>query len=385
MTETQLDEIVRGLYEAATGDGGWTQPLDLIAQMFRARLAVIQRVDLQHQQLMAHESGAGAELEDGILQYVRKYHLIDPRRAQLVAGIVPVGSWYHDSDHLDSAFMDRDPFYQQFLAAYGSRHLCALTLTPSSDQVVLFGLELPPQRGPLKPDERQVVARLGLYVDDALRAYERVRRLRAQALAGHQLLQTFEQPMWLIDLDRYVHDANAAAREEAYKGRWLIQRGPHLAAHTGRLDRDLLACVHELRTLGHGASRVLRHEAPGESQSLWLHLSLLRPQETLGAFGTHPMVLVTLFDPLQVRAFDPFALATLLGLTPAQARVAAGLAEGHTPEEIAATAGTSVATVRSHLHKVLQRTGARGIEELVLRLNEGHALWAMTDEGSSRA
>jgi DNA-binding CsgD family transcriptional regulator/PAS domain-containing protein len=377
--ERDLDEVVSGLYRAASGEGSWSQPLDMIAKTFRARLAVIQRLDLSEQRLLAHESGAGVELEDGVLQYVRHYHLIDPRRAQLVRGIVPVGHWYHDTDHLDDEFMDRDPFYQHFLAAYGSRHLSALTLAPAPDQVVLFGLELAPQRGRLDKDERHLVSRLGVHVGDALRAYERVRRLQAQALAGHQLLQTFQQPMWLIDMDRYVQDANPAAHEEAGKARCLLQRGAHLVASNARMDRELLAGLLELSALGHGASRVLSNEAVGHPP-LWLHLTLLRPQEAIGAFGTQVMVLVTMFDPQQVRAFNPFALASLLGLSPAQARVAASLAAGHSPEDIAEAGGTTVATVRSHVHKVLQRTGMQRTEELVTRLQAGHELWTAVDE-----
>lgn len=87
-------------------------------------------------------------------------------------------------------------------------------------------------------------------------------------------------------------------------------------------------------------------------------------------------MLVTLFDPAQVRAFDPFALASLFGLTPAQSRVAAGLAEGRTPQEMALASGTSLATVRAHLHKVLQRMGLRRSAELVRMLHEGHVLWS---------
>ena len=31
--------------------------------------------------------------------------------------------------------------------------------------------------------------------------------------------------MWLLDTDRFVHDANAAARAELLRGRLLVQRG----------------------------------------------------------------------------------------------------------------------------------------------------------------
>lgn len=286
--------------------------------------------------------------------------------------------WYHDHEHLDQGFVAADPFYQNFIAAYGGRYLAVRVLAPADDQSVLFALEIPPQRGPLDADERELARRLGIHIEDALRAYERVRRAQMQMLAGYQLLHTFAQPLWLIDLDRFVHEANTPAREETQRGRLLVQRGPQLAACTGKLDRDLAAMLHVLRSQPHGASRILRAQVPGELQPLWLHLSLLHPQQALGAFGGLPMVLISLFDPQQVLSFDPYALSSLLDLTPAQARVATGLAQGRTPQDIATASGTSVATVNTHLQKVLQRAGVRRTEELVRRLHEGHVLWGMS-------
>ena len=66
----------------------------------------------------------------------------------------------------------------------------------------------------------------------------------------------------------------------------------------------------------------------------------------------------------------------MLRLTPAQARVAARLAEGMTPEQIAAAQGTSLATVRTHIREVLARLGARRVADVVRMLRQGESLWA---------
>ncbi len=236
-------------------------------------------------------------------------------------------------------------------------------------------LELPPGRGPLSTDERAELQRLGDHLDEALRSFEQLRRKQAQMLAGHQLLHGFAQPMWLIDTDRQVHDANAAALAETRQARLLARSGPCLVATAGRLEQALRSAVHQLRGQPHGRRRVLQHTPAGADQPLWLHLLLLKPELSSGAFGGQPMLLVTLFDPQQVVAFDPFALASLLDLTPAQARVAMALAQGRSVEQIAADSGTRVATVRSHLASVLQRVGAHRSDELVHRLHDGHQLW----------
>lgn len=59
------------------------------------------------------------------------------------------------------------------------------------------------------------------------------------------------------------------------------------------------------------------------------------------------------------------ALARMFGLTCAESRVLAHLAEDRTPAEIGATLGVSVTTVRTHLQALFQKTGARRQPELV--------------------
>lgn len=381
MREAQVDALVRGVWAAATGAAGWVSALDAVAAHFGARLAVLHRFDLADQRALAQESGGQHNLEDGVLQYLRHYHAHDPRRAQVLEGrVVPHGGWYHDHEHIGHQVVADDPFYQQFLAAYGGRYVAARTLSPAPDQACLFALELPPDRGPLDAGEREELARLGVHLDDALRAHERLRRAQAQVLAGHQLLHTFAQPMWLIDTDRFIHDANAAAQAETLGARLLARRGPHLVATAHRLDQTLLAAVVQLGSQPHSSRRVLQHRPPGGASPVWLHLLLLKPEASSGAFGARPMVLVTLFDPHQVPAFDPFALASFLDLTPAQARVAAALSQGLTVEQIAQTCGIRVSTVRSHLATVLVRAGASRSDDLVRRVHDGHLLWGRSSE-----
>jgi len=59
--------------------------------------------------------------------------------------------------------------------------------------------------------------------------------------------------------------------------------------------------------------------------------------------------------------------ASLLDLTPARARVATGLAQGRTLEQMAAASRTRVVTVRSHLASEMQRVGARSCRQTFQR------------------
>jgi DNA-binding CsgD family transcriptional regulator/PAS domain-containing protein len=59
------------------------------------------------------------------------------------------------------------------------------------------------------------------------------------------------------------------------------------------------------------------------------------------------------------------ALAALFDLTPAEARVFARMAEGDTVAEVSLMLGASEGTVRTHLHRIFEKTGTRRQVELV--------------------
>jgi DNA-binding CsgD family transcriptional regulator len=59
------------------------------------------------------------------------------------------------------------------------------------------------------------------------------------------------------------------------------------------------------------------------------------------------------------------SISTLLGLTPAESRIAAGLAKGQSVSEYAATVGITENTARSTLKHVFAKTGTRSQADLV--------------------
>jgi DNA-binding CsgD family transcriptional regulator/PAS domain-containing protein len=74
--------------------------------------------------------------------------------------------------------------------------------------------------------------------------------------------------------------------------------------------------------------------------------------------GQGGAVLVTVVDPDCRRELPVERLTQVFGLTPAEARVAAALSQGDRLEEIAASGGVSVGTIRSQLKAIFAKTGA---------------------------
>ncbi|MBK9361086.1 MAG: helix-turn-helix transcriptional regulator [Rubrivivax sp.] len=218
--------------------------------------------------------------------------------------------------------------------------------------------------------------RLGTWLEEALHAYERVRRMVAQAVAGHGLLQAFAYPMWLIDSERCVSFENAAAVAERERGSRVGSVAQRLQLVGDRADRDLGVQLQRLASAAHGSSTVVDLRRTRADPAVWLHLATVIPGAVLGAFGKRPQVVATLFDPMTSTALDPFALGERFSLIPAEARVAARLAEGATVDALAAEQRISVNTVRTHVRNLLHKFGVRRVTDVVRLLRQGEALWA---------
>ncbi len=376
MENSVFDAIVADFYKAATGALSWDRALDGVQAAFSARIAILHTADTRSGQIVSMNH-AGAGLQEGMLEYVREYHRCDPRRAAVFTrGLDVAGQWWHCHEHFDEEFVAGDRFYRDFLPAYDTRYLSTVMLAPSEHMLTAFALEMPASRGVLTPDDREMARRLGEHMREALNAYQRMRTLMSQALAGHELLSNFVYPMWLIDEQRFISFENDAATRESNEQARVAIHGPYLRLVRNRADQQLTERLHGLCHARHGASTVVDLRATAADPPTWLHLSLLVPGAVLGAFGDRPQVLATLFDPHHVKPLDPFALANMFQLTPTEAKVAARMADGLTAGQIGQAHGTTIATVRSQMRQVIVKLGARRATDVVRLLRQGEALWS---------
>lgn len=376
MEDRVFDSIVSDFYRAATGALPWDRALDGVVAAFSARTAVLHTADTRNGQILSMNHG-GPPIHDAMLDYVREYHRVDPRRFALLERLPEIfGQLWHCHENFSEEFVAGQRFYQEFTPAYDSRYLSMVPLNPAEHVFTAFALELPTSRGVLSTDERDLFRRLAAHMGEALRAHERVRRMAVQAMAGHGLLNSFPYPMCLIDRDRFISFENPAATTELEKETLMARRGARLALTRGRADQQFTDRLLALSQDGQGANAVIDLRATAADHPPWLHLSLLVPDATMGAFGAQPQFLATLFDPQQVSLLDPFALANMFNLTPTEAKVAAHLAEGFSAEQISVANGTAITTARTHISQVIAKLGARRSIDVVRMLRQGEALWA---------
>lgn len=100
-----------------------------------------------------------------------------------------------------------------------------------------------------------------------------------------------------------------------------------------------------------------------------LILHLLPVRRAARDIFSRSMAVLAVTEVGKVGPPDMRVLCGLFDLTPAEARVARGIAMAQTPETIAASLGISLETVRSHLKRIMGKTGTTRQAELVLLLS----------------
>ena len=130
------------------------------------------------------------------------------------------------------------------------------------------------------------------------------------------------------------------------------------------LQRLLARALSRFGAAPESASMTLTR-AHGVSPQLVLHVHPVSPAREDERASRVGAVVLVVEAQSRVAAPDPRLVASALGLTPAESRVAVMLAQGHTLRDIAAASGRSAGTVRWHLNGVFAKVGVSRQAELV--------------------
>ena len=90
---------------------------------------------------------------------------------------------------------------------------------------------------------------------------------------------------------------------------------------------------------------------------------------------SHVAALVLVVDPNNRAPVDPALVAAMLGLSPAQSRVAVLLAAGNTVRDVAFATGRSENTIRWHIRRIFKKRGITRLVQLIqlVRSLAGHS------------
>ncbi|MBN9427095.1 MAG: helix-turn-helix transcriptional regulator [Burkholderiales bacterium] len=352
--ESRLSGLIAHLYDAAMDGALWPGTATRIAQAFGSTSSVVKlhgdrgRVNLLECTGNLVISGRDQAWAD---DWHRRDLWVERSVAYGMSRIIT------DEDLVTRDEQAHSGFYQEWLRHLDIHHMLGAVFTAADGAVGVLGIHRPRDAGPYAKQERRRAALVLPHLQRALRLGQRFTAIAQQHAAALQALDRFDTGVLVVDGACRILHASAMGEALLRGNAQLVVIGGRLSLHPPALRDRLSSLVRAAMNSASGrlakpGSALLvprRHRMP-----LTLELAPLRP--AVSAFGEErPAVLVFIRDPEA-----PIAVAQLrelFGFTRTEAAVAAALGQGQSLEDIATDMGISLATVRTHLKRILAKTG----------------------------
>ncbi len=380
-----VQQLIAQIYDAALHPAAWEDALVGLRDHLQADSAAILLHDLPRRASLFWDTvGLDARTLDPYFEY---YAFREPSFLFRLGR--PEGE--PTASHLvmpDAEFAETE-FYRDYLRRLGLFYTAGAQVLREDDNLGTFGVQRARRHGPFDGDALRTIALIAPHVRRALQIRRRVAR---ETLARQSLLTLLEAlPTGVVLLNArgraaFVND-RAEAILAAESGLAITLEG--IVATDPKIDAKLQRCVADAVATGAGrslgAGGAVRLSGADGSASCQVLVTPLRVERSRMDFGTES-ICAALF--LQLAGPSPDLalplLQELFALTPAEARVAAGLVQGRSPEEIAADGEITRHTVRSQLSSLYNKLGVHRQAEVVQRVLSSPAVLVPPDDDPQR-
>lgn len=354
---TISDDIVDRIYEAAAIPELWPQVLRSMADETHAPAAALLAFGAEGARYISTPNYVEA-LED----FAHRGATYENRRParQIASGHV---GFQHDLELFTQDELDADLIYRDFITKHGFKWSAgSVILTPSADMLV-FDLTKRLADGPFVRAEME---RLDRYRPHLARAALLAHRLGLKAArAATDALEIIGLPAALVGGGGRVLSANPGFARLAPRVR--IGALDRVSFGTPRSDQLLVEALGQLGGPQATSVRSIPIPASAGADALIAHLVPVRRAANDVFARAAGLLMITSVTRPELPMAD--VLTGLFDLTPAEARVARGVASALGVDEMAAAYGLSRETVRTQLKSVMAKTGTSRQAELALLLS----------------
>lgn len=364
----QLDELVGEIYDAALSRVPWLEVGERLKGAIGATTASV---------FVKNHDGTVDSLvrmatPQAVEAYIREFAAHDLWHHESVKRGIR-GRAARGSEAVPDAVFERSYYYNEFSRLHGNNAFyCCGIVDDLETGAGVVALHRTRRDGDFSDDAVRALDRLKPHL---YRALDIGRRLRLATAPQSDTWSPAEAvlPWGLIEVssELRVRRTNALAERVLGAGDGLGTAGGRLVAEATAPDRrlrDLLQRAIRTSSGGSGGAGgyVSIPRPSGRLPYTVLVTPVGRDRVALTAASTAAMVFVA--DPELVPAADGEALRDLFGLTPAEARVVAGIAAGESLRQIAGATGTGYQTVRTLLARAMPKIGVSSQTGVVRQL-----------------
>ncbi|SCX73495.1 helix-turn-helix transcriptional regulator [Variovorax sp. EL159] len=359
------DAIVSLLYDGVTCSGDWYDALDTLRAALGA--ACFHNFTVRRDTGMVVGEGLGnLETPTEKLREYELHHCRHDRRMDMTM-TAPVGVVVADHEYLGERAMSRSQIYADWLRKAGLRYTLAMSLRADEETREVLGIVRAHGDAHFEAGSLAFSRRVAPHLARASELRARMHKLASHAAIGLSALDGLPQGIAVLEATGQLQYFNRQAEShtsaggpcEVVHGRLLFRTGQYQSGFLALLHK---ACGQSGPATG-GAMRVPR----ASGTPLDVSVLPLKASHPLASFRQQHLALVvfTSRDTDAVTTTDPRALAQLLGLTPAESRLALLLAAGKTVKDFALVQQCAEHTARYHLKNLLRKSGCHRQVELV--------------------
>jgi DNA-binding CsgD family transcriptional regulator len=304
---------------------------------------------------------ASASLNDIFRSYVMDgWFARCTRRVCLMGQSEPAFFVEHDFWTADQ--IDSNPIYRDFFRPHGLGWSAGTGLRMPTGDNIVFSVEREFSRGPIEKERVNHLNELRPHL--ARSAFVTARLGLQRAKGAGETLTLMGLPALLLDEGGAVLEANHLIEALSDHVQWRAR--DRIALTDNRANELLWASLAALDSSPGLPVRSFPLRDGDNTATMVVHIIPIR--RSAHDIFTRSYALLVVTPVAAPRAAPIELMRSLFDLTPSEARVARGLAIGETLEEIAATGGVAISTVRSQLRVVMEKTGCTRQAEVVALL-----------------
>ncbi len=365
VVESELHKIIPLIYDTTTSADALPELCGALRRLFDARACSVAMFNFQIREGFMHaSSGYYSEfLESYRNHYSRQDPWLRHEEPYRIPAAVHVGK-----ELVSDVELMQSQFYQEWLKPQGLFHRLSAVLIREQANLCYFATLRGPEDTLFGFDEIRLCRTLAPHLRSAVQMRRQLAMLEVERNAAVEVLDRLPTAVVLCDRNGTPVIVNGAARAILAGNDGLVLRGGKLAASRPREASTLEGLISSAASAARGEGRSSGGTLSVSRASGSRPLSVLvSPMRAPSAIPGHRRIAVALFisDPESVILANEERLLQLYGLTRAESRLTAKIAQGRSLEEAAAMLNITTQTARSYIKRVLSKTGTKRQVDLV--------------------
>lgn len=354
--------IANSLNEAVFNQNMWGDALQHMADCFGGSFATFEIFNKQTGLHSQHFDSSDIEIRD---EYLSHYMPLNPRIA--FGNLPDTPSVMHDHLFMGENDMDRCEFYADFLSEFDLRYFLAVKAFESKDEFGVFTIQKSASGGGATNDEIHAIHNLAPFLNNIAKFQLQQGSLFRRLNDLECLLEADDKGVLFLDKFGSITELNSIATNIMTTNDGIYCSNGKLVCSDGKASKKLesaLSKVDQDFVLNNPGYDVLVPR-PSGLPPYQLRVQSLENRIEYLSNNRRTTFLVFIKDPALECSIGVNELVDGFGLTLAEASVALSIAKGRTAHNIARDTGVSMATVRTHIQRIMQKMSANKQADIV--------------------